>query len=114
MKSENRQTRSDVLPQNADVFVAVRTCLLVIETQSVEHLVLDSVVVNTAWLLQGQFLRIVKTADVGVAPTKVQNKSCYKSCKNVLFFFQICNCTNFFEICFMLTQQGIVNQSCKY
>lgn len=88
MKSENRQTRSDVLPQNADVFIAVRTCLLVIETQSMEHLVLDSVVVNTAWLLQGQFLRIVKTADVGVAPTKVQNKSCYKSCKNVFFFFK--------------------------
>lgn len=39
-----------------------------VKAQSVEHLMLDGVVVNAAWSLQGQILTIVTTANVGVTP----------------------------------------------
>ena len=42
------QTRDDVLQHRADVLVPVGAFLLVVEAQRVEHLMLDSVVVNAA------------------------------------------------------------------
>ncbi len=56
VKKAKVQTRLDVIPHDLDVTVAVRAFVLVVEAQSMEQLVLDSVVVNAAILLQGQIL----------------------------------------------------------
>lgn len=60
------QTRLDVLPQDADVFVPVGATLLVVEAEGVEQLVLDGAVVQTALSVQREPLGITTASHVGV------------------------------------------------
>lgn len=59
-------TGLDVLPQDSDVLVPVGAALFVVEAESVEQLVLHSVVVEAALTVQRQRLRITTAANVGV------------------------------------------------
>lgn len=70
-------TRLDVVPQDFNVLVSVRATLLVVEAQSVQQLVLDGVVVETALTVQGQSLGITTTAHVGVAAAGNRSKKSY-------------------------------------
>lgn len=60
-------TRLDVLQEDFDVVVSVVAGLLVVESQSVEQLVLDGAVVKTSTTGQRHHLLTATTAHVGVA-----------------------------------------------
>lgn len=58
---------NDVLPDHADVVVAVVAGLLVVKAQGVQELVLDGVVVQTARAAQGHGLSVATATNIGVA-----------------------------------------------
>lgn len=71
--TKNRnQTGCDVLPQDSDVLVPVRATLLMVETEGVEQLVLDGVMVETTLTVQRHCLAITKATDIGVTPAFTQ------------------------------------------
>lgn len=56
-ESESR-TIDDVVPEDGDVVVSVAASVFVVESQSVQHLVLDDAVLDAAELLQRHHLLV--------------------------------------------------------
>lgn len=56
------RTIDDVFPQDGDVFVAVAAGVLVVESQSVQQLVLDDAILDAAELLQGHRLLLANAS----------------------------------------------------
>lgn len=65
-------TGCDVLPQDSDVLVPVGATLLMVETEGVEQLVLDGVMVETTLTVQRHCLGITTATDIGVTPAFTQ------------------------------------------
>jgi len=65
--------RLDILQKDTDVAVPVRAGLLMVEAQSVEQLMLHSVVVDATLTAQRHRLGITSTTDVGVTPVEGLN-----------------------------------------
>lgn len=60
-------TRHNILQQDFDVVVPVRAGLLMVESQSVEQLMLDGAVIKASTAGQGHHLFTATTANIGVA-----------------------------------------------
>ena len=69
-------TGLDVLIKNFDVVVTVTASLLVVEAQSVQQLMLDGVVVDTALTIQREALLLTSAAHMGVTPAVNQQNTC--------------------------------------
>lgn len=61
-------TGRNVLPQDSDVLVPVGATLLMVETEGMEQLVLDGVMVETTLTVQRHCLAITTATDIGVTP----------------------------------------------
>lgn len=66
-------TTEDVIQENANMLVPVGASLLMVEAQSVEHLMLDDLRVNTTLAAQGHRLGPPLTANKRVAPRDTED-----------------------------------------